>query len=224
MEYFSTRNLSLKKSFSNVVLEGLAPDGGLYLPSHIPNFKDSLEKLSKLNYPDLAVELFIPFFGSEYTKEEISFLVQKSYLTFPKPALKLVHLERHSILELFYGPTFSFKDYAMQFLGNLFEFVLRKKNQQLNILGATSGDTGSAAIYSIRGKKNLAIFMLFPEGKVSPIQKMQMSTVLDSFSKESLKVGMWLGRYNPPSGAKPSRTTLEKDFLRLRLRVLKYSI
>ena len=79
-----------------------------------------------------------------------------------------MHLERHSILELFYGPTFSFKDYAMQFLGNLFEFVLRKKNKQLNILGATSGDTGSAAIYSIRGKKNLARFcMLFPEGKVS---------------------------------------------------------
>ena len=179
MDYFSTRDKNTKKSFSNVILEGLASDGGLYLPSYIPDFKDSLEKLSKLSYPDLAVELFIPFFGSEYTKEEISFLVQKSYLTFPKPALKLVHLERHSILELFYGPTFSFKDYAMQFLGNLFEFVLRKKNKQLNILGATSGDTGSAAIYSIRGKKNLAIFMLFPEGKVSPIQKMQMSTVLD---------------------------------------------
>ena len=176
MDYFSTRDKNTKKSFSNVILEGLASDGGLYLPSYIPDFKDSLEKLSKLSYPDLAVELFIPFFGSEYTKEEISFLVQKSYLTFPKPALKLVHLERHSILELFYGPTFSFKDYAMQFLGNLFEFVLRKKNKQLNILGATSGDTGSAAIYSIRGKKNLAIFMLFPEGKVSPIQKMQMSS------------------------------------------------
>ena len=218
MEYFSTRNLSLKKSFSNVVLEGLAPDGGLYLPSHIPNFKDSLEKLSKLNYPDLAVELFIPFFGSEYTKEEISFLVQKSYLTFPKPALKLVHLERHSILELFYGPTFSFKDYAMQFLGNLFEFVLRKKNQQLNILGATSGDTGSAAIYSIRGKKNLAFLCSSQREKLVPFKRCKC------FSKESLKLGMWLGRYNPPSGAKPSRTTLEKDFLRLRLRVLKYSI
>ena len=90
-----------------------------------------------------------------------------------------MHLEQHSVLELFHGPTLSFKDYAMQFLGNLFEIVLSKKNKQLNILGATSGDTGSAAIHSIKDKKNLAIFMLFPEGKVSPIQKMQMSTVLD---------------------------------------------
>ena len=179
MEYFSTRNSSLKKSFSDIVIEGLAPDGGLYLPCQVPDFKNSLKKLSELSYPDLAAELFVPFFGSDYKREEINSLAQKSYLAFPKPPLKLMHLEQHSVLELFYGPTFSFKDYAMQFLGNLFEFVLRKKNKQLNILGATSGDTGSAAIYSIRGKKNLAIFMLFPEGKVSPIQKMQMSTVLD---------------------------------------------
>ena len=179
MEYFSTRNLNLKKSFSDIVIEGLAPDGGLYLPSQIPDFKDSLAKLSELSYPDLAVELFIPFFDSEYTREEINSLVQKSYLAFPNPPLKLVDLERHSILELFHGPTLSFKDYALQFLGNLFEFVLNKKNKKLNILGATSGDTGSAAIDSIRDKKNLAVFMLFPEGKVSPIQKMQMSTVLE---------------------------------------------
>ena len=179
MEYFSTRNSSLKKSFSDIVIEGLASDGGLYLPCQIPDFKNSLKKLSELSYPDLAAELFVPFFGSDYKKEDILSLVKKSYLAFPKPPLKLMHLEQHSVLELFYGPTFSFKDYAMQFLGNLFEFVLSKKNKQLNILGATSGDTGSAAIHSIKDKKNLAIFMLFPEGKVSPIQKMQMSTVLD---------------------------------------------
>ncbi len=188
MNYFSTRNKppnrSKLKSFSEVVIEGLAPDGGLYLPCQIPDFKDSLEKLSELSYPNLALELFIPFLGAEYKKEEVRSLIKKSYLTFPKPPLKLVHLEQHSVLELFYGPTLSFKDYAMQFLGNLFEFILIKQNKprekkQLNILGATSGDTGSAAIDSIRAKKNLAIFMLFPKEKISPIQKMQMSTVSD---------------------------------------------
>ena len=106
MEYFSTRNSSLKKSFSDIVIEGLAPDGGLYLPCQIPDFKNSLKKLSELSYPDLAVELFIPFFGSEYTREEINSLAQKSYLAFPKPPLKLMHLEQHSVLELFHGPTF----------------------------------------------------------------------------------------------------------------------
>ena len=120
MEYFSTRNLNLKKSFSDIVIEGLAPDGGLYLPSQIPDFKDSLAKLSELSYPDLAVELFIPFFDSEYTREEINSLVQKSYLAFPNPPLKLVDLERHSILELFHGPTLSFKDYFAIFR-NLFD-------------------------------------------------------------------------------------------------------
>ena len=109
MEYFSTRNSSLKKSFSDIVIEGLAPDGGLYLPCQIPDFKNSLKKLSELSYPDLAAELFVPFFGSDYKKEDILSLVKKSYLAFPKPPLKLMHLEQHSVLELFHGPTLTLK-------------------------------------------------------------------------------------------------------------------
>lgn len=179
MEYISTRGKSNPLNFSKTVLEGLAPDGGLFLPQTIPNFSKKLQELAKLTYQELAVELFIGFVSPDYNKEQLKKLIATAYSSFPKEPAKLKHLKKHSILELFYGPTMSFKDYALQFLGCLFEDILKKRQTKLNILGATSGDTGSAAIYAVKGKKNITITMLFPKGMVSHVQKLQMSTIID---------------------------------------------
>ncbi len=175
MEYLSTRNQHRLFSFSQVVLEGLAPDGGLFVPKSIPNFSSNLDELARLNYQELAAELFVPFCAPCLSKSQLQTIVQSAYSSFPSTPLRLVHLSNHSILELFYGPTLSFKDYALQLLAEFFEQLL-PRGQQLNLLAATSGDTGSAAIAAVAGKKNLAIFTLFPDGKVSPIQKLQMTS------------------------------------------------
>lgn len=180
MKYVSTRGVSEPVGFSDAVFQGLARDGGLLVPESFPDFSSHLEQWKTLSYSELALEIFHPFVGDELSKETLRNLIDKSYAVFENPEITpLVFHDNLTILELFHGPTLAFKDVALQFLGNLFEELLKKENRPLNILGATSGDTGSAAIHGVRGKKGISIFMLHPQGKVSPVQEKQMTTVLD---------------------------------------------
>lgn len=179
MYYISTRGKSEKLTFSEIVFEGLAPDGGLFVPELIPSISEEIKKeWKKLNYLELALEIF-KIFATDIPERDLRLLIEKSYRTFRHPEITpLVKVGDLYILELFHGPTFAFKDIALQFLGNLFEYLLLKNHKKINILGATSGDTGAAAIYGVMGKENIAIFILFPYNKVSPIQALMMTTVL----------------------------------------------
>ncbi|MBT7889071.1 MAG: threonine synthase [Deltaproteobacteria bacterium] len=180
MKYISTRGLSEPRSFKEAVIEGLARDGGLLVPESVPDFSSQLERLKDLSYQDLAHQIFIPFVNGELDEKTLKQLINASYQTFNhKNITPLRFTESVAILELFHGPTLAFKDIALQFLGNLFENLLSSSGAALNIVGATSGDTGSAAIHGVRGKKGITIFMLHPKGKISPIQEKQMTTVLD---------------------------------------------
>jgi threonine synthase len=180
MKYISTRGRADNLEFGEVVLAGLARDGGLFLPETYPDFSSSFDSWSKLNYQQLAVEVMLPFVEPTLNREQLKSLVNKSYTTFSDEEITpMVRFSGGYILQLFHGPTFAFKDVALQFLGNLFEELLSRDGTNLNIVGATSGDTGSAAIYGVRGKKGIRIFMLHPEGKVSRVQQLQMTTVMD---------------------------------------------
>ncbi|THH30480.1 hypothetical protein EUX98_g3691 [Antrodiella citrinella] len=175
------------------VLTGLAPNGGLYIPQNIPQLpSDWQSKWKDHSFVDLSVEVLSLYISSEeISRGELRALVEKSYKTFRNPdvtPLKKLD-DKTYILELFHGPTFAFKDVALQLLGNLFEFFLVRRNarqlvdgkmERLTVVGATSGDTGSAAIYGLRNKANISIFILHPKGRVSPIQEAQMTTVTDS--------------------------------------------
>ncbi|RXW16914.1 hypothetical protein EST38_g8940 [Candolleomyces aberdarensis] len=175
------------------VLIGLAPNGGLYIPEHIPKLPENwLTEWKDYSFVDLSVAVLSLYISpEEISKEELRSLVQKSYSTFRHPDVTPLHKldDKTFVLELFHGPTFAFKDVALQLLGNLFEFFLLRRNakkgpeetpETLTVVGATSGDTGSAAIYGLRGKENVSIFILHPKGRVSPIQEAQMTTVTDS--------------------------------------------
>ena len=159
---------------------GLADDGGLLLPEEIPKLsKSELAELNDLPYADLAFKI-ISRFATDIPAADLKDLLDRSYATFDHPeTTPLVKLDKLYILELFHGPTLAFKDVALQFLGNLFEYILEQSGKKMNIIGATSGDTGSAAIYGVRGRKNINIFIMHPEGRVSPIQELQMTTVAD---------------------------------------------
>ncbi|KOS22309.1 Threonine synthase [Escovopsis weberi] len=187
--YLSTRGEDVGLSFEEVVLKGLASDGGLYLPQQLPK-ASAWESWKDLSFPDLAFEIMSLYIShSEIPPADLKGIIARSYATFRAPeTTPLVHLQdNHYLLELFHGPTFAFKDVALQFLGNLFEYFLMRKNEgktgkerhHLTVVGATSGDTGSAAIYGLRGKKDVSVFIMFPEGRVSPIQQAQMTTVPD---------------------------------------------
>ncbi|MEN8180657.1 MAG: threonine synthase [Pseudomonadota bacterium] len=181
MRYVSTRGGVEPVSFSQAVMMGLGTDGGLLLPESFPQINgDTLKRWSHLSFNELAVEVMSPFVMDDIGREELKQLVEQSYATFDHPEVTpVVQAGSHQILELFHGPTAAFKDVALQFLGNLFEFLLERNGGRLNILGATSGDTGSAAIYGVRGKARINIFILHPHNRVSPIQERQMTTVLD---------------------------------------------
>ena len=181
MKYCSTRGKVQGLSFSDAVMMGLANDGGLLLPEEIPVLSnDELHKLSDLSYPDLAFQI-ISKYATDIPVADLKDIIDRSYASFKNPQVTpVVKQDNLFILELFHGPTLAFKDVALQFLGNLFEYFLRNSGQRMNIIGATSGDTGSAAIYGVRGKENINIFILHPKGKVSPIQELQMTTVTDS--------------------------------------------
>ena len=159
---------------------GLASDGGLLLPRNIPRIgADTFSSWSELSYSELAFEIMSRFID-DIPSSDLRDLIEKSYATFESSEVTpLVHHGELHILELFHGPTLAFKDVALQFLGNLFEYLLEKDDIHLNILGATSGDTGSAAIYGVRSKKRINIFILHPHKRISPVQEKQMTTVTD---------------------------------------------
>ena len=180
MKYCSTRGQVRDLSFSAAVMMGLASDGGLLLPQKIPQISaQQLKALSKLNYVDLAHEI-ISLYATDLPSADLHQLLKKSYAAFEHPDITpVIRQDDIYILELFHGPTLAFKDVALQFLGNLFEYYLNKESKKLNIIGATSGDTGSAAIAGVRGKNNINIFILYPHGRVSAVQEMQMTSVAD---------------------------------------------
>ncbi len=182
MKYISTRGQAPALPFEDVVLTGLAADGGLYLPQSLPAF-DAREIASwaGLNYCELAYKIMSPFIGDEIPQDDLQNLIEKSYSEFRHTAIApLVQLDHNEwVLELFQGPTLAFKDFALQFLGNLLDYILKKRNQHAVVMGATSGDTGSAAIEGCRHCDNLDIFILHPHQRVSDVQRRQMTTVLE---------------------------------------------
>lgn len=181
MKYISTRGGVTPLSFEETVMMGLATDGGLLVPESIPDVRDQLESWKDLSFPQLSHAILTHFIGDEIDHDALKSLIDRSYQTFSHPDVTpVVSVDNFHILELFHGPTFAFKDVALQFLGNLFEFFLKKNQGFLNVLGATSGDTGSAAIYGLRGKAGVNVFILHPAGRISPIQEQQMTSVLDS--------------------------------------------
>ncbi|MFW7339953.1 threonine synthase [Pollutimonas sp. H1-120] len=184
MKYRSTRGGMAPQSFSDILLEGLAPDGGLTLPEHLPQIDaDTLESWRRLGYADLAAEI-LGLFIDDISKADLSRLTHAAYTpsAFGSDGIvPLKPLDRGmSLLGLSEGPTLAFKDMAMQFLGQVFEYVLDKRQGSLNILGATSGDTGSAAEYALRGKRGVSVFMLSPQGRMSEFQRAQMYSLQDA--------------------------------------------
>ncbi len=178
MKYISTRGGIEPISFKQAVMMGLARDGGLLLPETLPVVDEDIQtRWRSLSYPDLALEV-MKLFISDISEDTLKHLINISYQVFDtKEVTPVVALKDFFLLELFHGPTLAFKDIALQLLGNMFEYLLTQENKKMNILGATSGDTGSAAIYGVRGRKNINIFILHPHGRVSPIQALQMTTV-----------------------------------------------
>ncbi|MDR9501482.1 MAG: threonine synthase [Desulfurivibrionaceae bacterium] len=181
MKYISTRGNIEPIGFKEAVMMGLARDGGLLLPDTIPVISSqTIKKWQGLSFVDLSFEV-ISLFAPDIPAADLHGIVQRAYATFSHAEVTpLVQKGRVHILELFHGPTLAFKDVALQFLGNVFEYILKESGQRLNILGATSGDTGSAAIYGVRGKERINIFILHPHKRVSRIQELQMTTVTDA--------------------------------------------
>ncbi|MEN9494125.1 MAG: hypothetical protein RJA89_367 [Pseudomonadota bacterium] len=183
MNYISTRGKTAPMQFSDVLLMGLAPDGGLMLPEEYPQIDEvTLTQWRTLSYPELAFEI-MQLFATDIPKDDLKTLIDKTYTVqaFGNPDITPVRTLKDGIkiIELSNGPTLAFKDIAMQFLGNAFEYVLKKKNERLTIIGATSGDTGSAAEYALRGKDNIEVFMMSPHGKMSEFQRAQMYSLDD---------------------------------------------
>ena len=182
MKYLSTRGAPDRWTFKQAVMTGLAPDGGLLLPEAFPDVRAQLPAWSKLSYADLAFEI-MSLYADDFSPAELRAIIEKSYATptvFRAPEVApLVQAGPVAVCELFHGPTLAFKDVALQFLGNCFEKILAEQGGEINIVAATSGDTGSAAIHGLRGRKNINVFILHPAGRVSPVQEMQMTSVLD---------------------------------------------
>jgi threonine synthase len=176
VRFISTRGQTPPLGFSDAVATGLAPDGGLFLPETLPSFSGELSRFAKLGYPELCFE-FLKVFATDIDEATLRTLIAKSYTQFDHPDIApLVKLdERTYVLELFHGPTLAFKDFALQLLGNLYEHQCAVRHSSINVLGATSGDTGAAAIHGLLGKPRTAIFILYPDGRVSPLQERQMT-------------------------------------------------
>jgi threonine synthase len=179
MQYVSTRGEAPVLGFSDAILAGLARDGGLYVPREWPHFSTAeISAMRGLAYPDLAIRVLSPFLGDEIPAPVFERLVREAYATFRHEAVcPLVQTSPNTfILELFHGPTLAFKDVAMQLLARLMDHVLAERDQHATIVGATSGDTGGAAIDAFAGRSRTDIFILFPHGRVSPVQQRQMTT------------------------------------------------
>jgi len=181
MEYVSTRGLTSGQNFRDVTLAGLASDGGLYVPRKWPRFdQETIAGWAGLSYTELACHIMAPFVGDSLSPEQLKSLCETAYGNFAHDAVTpLVQLDgQHWLLELFHGPTLAFKDVALQLLGGLFEEFMQGSDDRLTIIGATSGDTGSAAIHAVAGRAAAEIFMLHPSGRISDVQRRQMTTVL----------------------------------------------
>ena len=179
MNYVSTRNGSKSFKFEDVFIKGLADDGGLFIPKTLHKYSQrELLEFKNLEYKDLAKKIIQPFIGDFMNENDLSKIINKSYSVFRKKnVVDFVRVGDRSVLELFHGPTLAFKDVAMQLLGNFYEHYLNNENKKINIVVATSGDTGAAAIDAIKGKKNVNIFVLHPNKRISPVQRKLMTTV-----------------------------------------------
>ncbi|NYZ11072.1 threonine synthase [Azospirillum sp. RWY-5-1] len=183
MRYISTRGAAPVLGFEDVLLAGLARDGGLYVPETWPTLSpEDLRAMRGLSYSEIAVRVMLPFLGGSIAEDDFRAMVEDAYGTFGHRAVTpLVQLDRRTwVLELFHGPTLAFKDVALQLLGRLFDHVLAKRGERVTIVGATSGDTGSAAIEACRDRENVDIVILHPKGRTSEVQRRQMTTVLSS--------------------------------------------
>ncbi|MBI5723207.1 MAG: threonine synthase [Planctomycetes bacterium] len=183
MEYVSTRGQIRPIGFSQAVMMGLADDGGLVVPKDIPDVRGRCDDWRGLPYEDLALEVMTPFVG-DIPRDDMRDMIHRTYdvRNYGGPVAPVARVGQMFVLELFHGPTMAFKDVALQLLGNLFEYILARRAsgaRAMNILAATSGDTGSAAICGVRGRKGINIFVMHPHGRVSPIQERQMTAVLD---------------------------------------------
>jgi len=191
MEYISTRGQDGPLGYEQALLSGLARDGGLYLPVSYPRFsEDEIRQMANLSYAELAGRIMARFTDGEIDEAEMTAMAADAYAGFTDPQvapLKPLSGDIH-VLELFHGPTIAFKDYAMQFLSRAFDRALRSAGKQAVILGATSGDTGSAALEAFQGRGAVDIFILFPDGRVSPVQQRQMTSV-DAPGAHAVAVG-----------------------------------
>jgi len=179
VEYISTRNKNLQFGFKEIFLQGLAPDGGLFISKNIKKYSNNeLNKMAKLNYIDLAKEIVSNFCEKDLHGKELEDIIKKSYSNFSvKNVVNIKKIGKFSLVELFHGPTLAFKDIAMQPIGNIYDEFNKSNNKKINVIVATSGDTGSAAISALNGKSNLNVFVLHPDKKISNIQRRLMTTV-----------------------------------------------
>ncbi len=180
MKYISTRGQAPALNFEQVLLAGLASDGGLYVPESLPTFTNrEIAEMASLDYPALAHKIITPFVSDSIPADDLAVIIDETYAEFRHGAVApMVQLGANQwVLELFHGPTLAFKDFALQLLGRLLDYVLERKHRKVVIMGATSGDTGSAAIEGCRRCKNIDIFILHPHQRVSDVQRRQMTTV-----------------------------------------------
>ncbi|GAB3279158.1 threonine synthase [Parahaliea aestuarii] len=181
MKYISTRGQAPALSFEEVLLTGMASDGGLYVPESLPTFSaDEMREMAALDYPALARRIIEPFVADSIPADDLKTLIDDTYAEFRHTAVApMVQIGANQwVLELFHGPTLAFKDFALQLLGRLLDYVLERRHQKVVIMGATSGDTGSAAIEGCKRCNNIDIFILHPHQRVSEVQRRQMTTVV----------------------------------------------